>query len=33
MNLTVSHRELRPGQTAINRFMNKFQRVKMHMIT
>ena len=33
MNVTVSHRGLRPGRTAINRFMNKFQRVKMRMMT
>ena len=33
MNVTVSRRGLRPGRTAINRFMNKFQVVKMHMMT
>ena len=33
MNVTVSRRGLRPGRTAINRFMNKFQRVKMYMMT
>ena len=33
MNVTVSHSGLRPGQAAINSFMNKFQRVKMHMMT